>query len=276
MILCGVRYPGPSIEEIRSLTADELAANEKYKPIVATARNRFRLFRYFHRSYTDWEKAIQSHLRPGSFGVEEQHELDRLMFNLLTMGRALIDHFRQYYIQTFRHTAKEEDFKTFIALLETQSWAVAFFHDHRNYVQHCGLPITDYSKRMTHNSVVLSIEADAVYLSKVYDKWERSNLNGKQGKIDLIQLCEEYHVRLLQDFGTFIAKAFAHEFADAHNFYASLANEVWKKFPSSKIAIISSKEVRADELDLELIELPHNLLAELGIRHQKAASNQTI
>src|ERR1017187_421997 len=119
--LFGFRFGtgGINIHYIRELTDDEVLKYHEFTSIYAIARNRFLLFRILQGNYAEWEKFLLSCKRRESSAIDEMVELDRLMLNLLTSARALIDHFTQYYVQTFRNTPAQNDFNTLIERLNT-------------------------------------------------------------------------------------------------------------------------------------------------------------
>lgn len=192
-------------------------------------------------------------------------ELDRLLLNYLSAAKSLLDHFRQHWIQHYRRTENEADFKNYIAKLEKESWAFAFFQDLRNFTQHCGLPVGNYSRNATRNSVTLRIEADSVWLTDHYTDWEKSKLEPNRGKIDLIELIQEYQIRLTQDFGNFIAGAFAPSLLNAHRFFEGLTQEVAQANPGSEPSILTELSIDGSSYNFQFSSYPKNLLGSLGI-----------
>lgn len=107
-ILAGLKtQPKMQIHKVRELTEEEVNRSDEFMAVAAEARNRFRLFQILHLNYESWHSFTKSLLRPEDLGADETIELDRLMLNFLTSARALIDHFRQYYVRTYRNTVQE-------------------------------------------------------------------------------------------------------------------------------------------------------------------------
>ena len=265
-VLAAVTGPNFNIHGIRELSSEEQRKLEEYTKLTAQARSRFKLFTILQKNYREWWGYTRSLLTPGdNLESDEMLELDRLMLNFLSSAKSVIDHFRQEWIQAFRKTEKEALFAAYIKKLEDGCWAFAFFQDLRNFTQHCGLPIGNYSRNSNFSSVTLSISADSEWLIDHYSRWEKSQLTKEKGKLDLLKLCQDYFVRLHQDFGNFVAQAFAPKLLEAHNFFAGLSNEVKSTKPNGNIRIITALNVRSDGLDFEFIAPPEDLLGSLGI-----------
>jgi hypothetical protein len=265
-VLAVVTGPGINIHGIRELSEEEQNKLAAYTKLAASARNRFKLFTILKRNYSEWWKYTRSLLSPGDdLEPDEMLELDRLMLNFLSSAKSVLDHFKQEWIQAFRKTDKEEDFMKFLKRLEDGCWAFAFFQDLRNFTQHCGLPVGNYSRNTTTSSVTLAIQADSDWLIDHYSRWEKSKLTKAHGRLDLLDLCREYFIRLQQDFGNFVATAFAPNLLEAHNFLAGLANEATKDHPDGIYRIITQLDARPDGLNFQFTTPPSDLLGALGI-----------
>jgi hypothetical protein len=95
--------------------------------------------------------------------------------------------------------------------------------------------------------------------------WKKSKLTEAHGELDLIELTQDYYIRLTQDLGGFVAKAFAPTMLDAHNFFASLTHEVKEKFPNATIAIADSYSIQGNDIQASLRYPPADLFGSLGI-----------
>ena len=192
--LAGFRNDGAvSIRRLRALTEEEHRLYTDFLSITVKARNRFRMFKLLELNYRAWDTLIKALLRPETLHEDEMLELDRMLLNFLTSARALLDHFTQYYVQTHRGTPQEDKFRDYLETVIIKDWAFAFFQDFRNFIQHCGLGVCNYSKHVGHRSVELKVEADAVWLLQHYNRWACSKLQISHGKLDLITLVQEYY-----------------------------------------------------------------------------------
>lgn len=133
-------------------------------------------------------------------------------------------------------------------------------------MQHCGLPICNYSKNVTHRSVEIKVEADAEWLLSNYNGWDFSKLDRYHGRLDLIKLTEEYYQHLVHTVGPFLAKAFFPKIVDAHNFFARLSLEVTRAAPDHKMVFYSELSLPGNKLTVQTSHVPIDLFTEIGIQ----------
>ncbi len=263
---------------VRTLSSSDVRALRKHTQTAIQNRKRFQLFLIVKRNYAEWLRYTLALLKPiNGLSEDEQVELDRLLMNFLSSARALIDHFAQYHKQTFRKTADETKYADYLAKLEANSWAFAFFQDLRNFTQHCGLPVGNFSRHSSRYTVKLKIVTDAKWLldhSNPDRDWKKSKLKKTHGKLDLIELTQEYHARLLQDFGGFVAKAFGPSLIEAHEFFAQLAQNVQAACPGKSMAIATKYVVENNQIHAQLKQPPSNLFEDLGITVTKVPQKQ--
>lgn len=254
------------VEPVRELSEEEQEKIERFIKKAAHTRNRFKLFAILRRNYEQWWEFTRSLLTPGGdLVMDDMLELDRLLLNFQSAAKSAIDHFRQEWVQTYRGTPEEKRFQEFIERIEKTSWAFAFFQDLRNFTQHCGLPVGNYSRKTDAHSVILLVEADAEWLLKHHRNWNKSNLTKEKGRLDLIDLTREYFHYLHTDFGKFVSNAFAPDLIEIHNFFAALSNEVTSRFPEAEFKIVTKLEWSGNRCNLEFKSPPANLLGWIGI-----------
>ena len=257
------------IRLVRELTDEEQKNLKDFTTADSDARNRFKLFIILERNHQQWLNFVQS-LRADQEGLidDEMIELDRLQLNYQTAARSLLDHFRQHWKQTFKNTPSSGRLDALIENLEKNEWSFAFFQDLRNFTQHNGLPVGNYSRSRNSNGVMLQVQADSAWLierDRRGNSWTRSKLKKQHGKLDLVDLTARYHDCLRKDFGNFVAKAFAPELLPAHNFFARLAQEVTAADPKSTFKILERVSGAGDRLNLTYSMPPTDLLGSLGI-----------
>jgi hypothetical protein len=70
---------------------------------------------------------------------------NRLLFNLLTSGRTLIDHQETFLKKEYGKDSQEiKDFKSIASDIFDSSFEYRFTYKLRNYAQHCGFPISSF------------------------------------------------------------------------------------------------------------------------------------
>ena len=271
--LGGFRNDGTvSIHRLRALTKDEHRHYKEFLAITVKARNRFRMFKLLELNYRAWNSLIKALLRPETLHDDEMLELDRMLLNFLTTARALLDHFTQYYVQTYQGTSEENKFGDHLELLGTKNWAFGFFQDFRNFVQHCGLGVCNYSKHVGHRSVELKIEADADWLLHHYNGWACCKLQHSHGKLDLITLTQDYYHMLMHSVGPFLARAFFPKLVEAHNFFAIIGKEVNDAAPGHKAVLITDAKLLTPDgkkINLQMTELQTDVFAHIGIKVER-------
>lgn len=259
---------------IRDLTEDELSCHEHFQEPFSDAENRFTLFRILELNHRDWISYLHSLLSVGAKQkIDNRLRLNQLILNYLTVSYAITQHFQKSYMQKFRkNKQKLDEYDAFLDRLQKGCWAFCFFQDFRNYVQHCELPIGAFSRRESHTKVELSITHDAEILLRDYRDWGKSKLTKERGTLNLVDLLEHYHVRLIRDYASFVAKAFYPLLGQAHEFYATLTKEVHQVRPGYRMVFgsVSSKPNPdgTTELNMECLQVPNDVYAELGIERE--------
>lgn len=270
--LAGIQdRPAWHIQHVRELTSEEVDAAPKHSLVAAHARDRFLLFAILNRNFVAWDTYVHQIETVSAGFNEETLELNRLMSNYLSSARAVIDHFTQYYLHTYRRKPQEHDFEMFTQNLKATNWSYAFFQDFRNYVQHCGLPIGHFSGSSESGVRKVSIAVEAQALLKKYKGWEVSKLSLTHGSLNLVSLLATYHVALIGELGSFLANAFSPTLSCAHRFFADLHSEVVRVAPNHRAFVINKMHQKGSNLELTFELIPNDLFAELGFRIKGAA-----
>ena len=274
--LVGVTGPGIHVIPVRELTEEEVSKVADYATTSSDAKARFKLFTILSRNYAQWSDYIKS-LLVAINGLEEEQtvELDRLQLNFHSAAKATLDHFKQHWTQKHRKTGRKKEFLEFIGKLENTSWAFAFFQDLRNFTQHCGLPVGNYSRKVGLDSVKLKVECDSDWLVENYSGWEKSKLTKEHGNLDLLSLSREYYVYLQRDFGNFVATEFAPDLLEAHNFFVNLAAEVTEVNPRAKFNLVTSYSNVDDNINFQFSTPPADLLGSIGITLRSKPESKT-
>jgi hypothetical protein len=267
---------------IRDLTGDEIDTNQKYTPIIAEARNRLLLFRILDNNFKAWRQFLEEVLSPKfKEGGEISDELNRLLLNYLSCAYSIREHFEKSYQQRFRHDpVKKDGHDAFITKLCEASWPFAFFLDFRGYVQHVGLAVGRYDRRVEQASVSIEVAVDAKDLTSESRDWKRSKLDSSHGEIDLITNLQEFHIQMLQNYATYVVKTFFSDLFPASEFYRRLTEEVKTQDPFARMFFFPSEPKSTCEgtkttVEVNYIQVPNDLFAELNIQLVKKASGET-
>jgi hypothetical protein len=271
MKLVAFRANPTDFQPVRNLTDEELTAHRRFTKPFMEAENRFLLFRILELNYQEWISYIRSLLSIGGSKKDSRLKLNQLLLNYLTVSYSITQHFQTGYRQKFRNQSNMmERYDTFLERLHKSCWAFSFFQDFRNYVQHCELPIGAYSRTESRYKIELSITHDASLLLRNYKRWGKCALTAAHGTLDLIELLQDYHVRMIQDYATFVAKSFFPFLTEANQFYSALTNEALKKYPDHRMVFGEVMSTPNDDgtnaVNLNYSHVPNNVYSELGIQ----------
>jgi hypothetical protein len=250
---------------LRPISDNERKTIQRFLRETGEARDHFRLFRIFGANYDELVKVIsQGVLKIGLAPDDERIVFDRVFLNLLASGKAITDHFSKYLTAKFG-VQKRREFREYLKRLREASWAFAFMEDVRNYVQHQGLPIVDYTRSFSATSVKLSITINAEKLAVDTRAWPNSKLTAQHGTLEVFDLVSEYYLRISRDLANFLAKWLVPNFVEAHKFFATLAGEVKRAVPNGRVILLEQYVSANHKHSFSFIELPENVFGELGI-----------
>lgn len=259
---------------VRRLTDAEFEYDRSARPMVFEAASRFKLFRILALNYQEWTSYQRSLMSPGFNDPSFHITLDRLLFNFLATAYGLTEHFEMSYRQRHKKNQKMlERYNTFFTQMCERTWAVAFFMDFRDYVQHCALPIGRIHRNEYSHGISIAITHNAADLARHSRIWRRSKLSAERGELDLITLTTEYYQVLTHVYGNFMAEAFFPELKDAHAFYARLTCEVHQRHPTDQMVFVTGAEMKTANvlasLEVTITHPPNDVFGELGIKIEK-------
>ena len=268
-----------SVSDLRELTSDEVKLHSIYTPIVVEARNRLRLFKILAKNYDEWSAYIKRLLSADDIEHDDvQDELNRLILNYLTFAYTIREHFEVSYRQRFKKDVKKlEKYEAFIDRLCDKSWAFAFFSDFRGYVQHRGLAVGRFNRRVSRTQVQIEVAADASQLLSESREWKRSKLAPVRGTIDLVECLSEFQSQMLQNYALFVANMFFPELMPASDFYRRLADEVRANYPTATMIFLEGNAVAGSvdgkrTVKLKMALVPNDVFSELGIKVMQKAN----
>lgn len=230
--------PGP-ILDLRDLSVEELKLDAVYRPVVTEARSRFALFRILDQNFSEWSSYLNSLLSPNPLDDSAARlNLDRLLLNYLHGAYALRQHFETLFQQRLRtDDASQKKYKILVDQLCQTSWPFAFFLDFRHYLNHEGLAIGFFKRKLSPTSVSLEITLNAVELLNTTKDWPRSKLTAAKGLIEIAPFLRDLHTQLSQNYAAIVIKTFFPDLAPAADFYKKLAAEVREKHPTLTLAL---------------------------------------
>jgi len=247
-----------NVQDFRDLSAEELKQHALFKPVVAEARNRLALFRVLDDNYREWADCLTSLLHPGP--VDEAAvvlKLDRLLLNYLTCAHHVRAHFEASFQQRFRTDSTEQKkYKMLLDGLCQTSWPFSFFLDFRNYLQHQGLGLGFFKRKVTPTAVSLELTLNAAELLNTTKDWPRSKLVPAKGIIELTGLLREFHTQMMQKYSGIVISTLFAELTPAAEFYKKLAAEVRQKDPALAMGFSDNGKT---------VLTPNDLFAELGL-----------
>ena len=250
--------------DLRDLSAEELKQHALFKPVVAEAKNRLALFRVLDENYREWSDYLQTLLHPGSMDEEAVVlNLERLLLNYLTCAHHLRQHFETSFQQRFRTDSSEQKkYKMLLDGLTQSSWPFAFFLDYRNCVQHQGLALGFFKRKVTPTSVSLEITLNAAELLNTTKDWPRSKLAAPKGIMELVPLLRDFHTQMMQKYSGIVIQTLFTDLPAASEFYKKLAAEVRQKDANLTMALRTGEPTAVDN---KLVFVPNDLFVELGL-----------
>jgi hypothetical protein len=137
------------------------------------------------------------------------------------------------------------------------------------------LGIGRYNRKVGSDSVKIEIRACPKDLVEQSHSWSRSKLKREDPEIDLIQTIEEFHIRMLQDYGTYVVKTLYPELKKIAEFYKNLTKEVTKRYPDHRMVFlegepqVTERTASKKKFNLQIVAVPNDVYGELGIRIEK-------
>ena len=248
-----------NVLDLRDLSVEELKLDALFRPVVTDARARFALFRILDQNYLDWSNFLASLLSPLPLDdAAARLNLDRLLLNYFTCAHHLRQHFETLFQQRLRtDDASQKKYKMLVDQLAQTSWPFAFFLDFRHYLNHEGLALGFFKRKLSPTSVSLELTLNSVELLNATKDWPRSKLTAAKGLIEVAPLLRDIHTQLRQAYASIVVKTFFPDLAPAAEFYKKLSDEVRQKDPATAAAL--------RENETKLFPLPADLFAELGL-----------
>lgn len=265
------------IDSIRDLSEEEVSAHNTHTKVATEAQNRLALFRMLDTNYKEFRDFVDillsaTHKDDGHDG----ENLDRLLLNYLTFAYSIQCHFE---VSFNRRNKKDKEamlnHSEFLDRLCKACWPFAFILDFRGFVQHVGLGVGIFKRNVNRSSVTVRITADPKILTRESRDWKKSGLKPESPPVDLIDILHEFHIQMIQSYGSYVAKAFFPELVPASEFYLSLTEEVKRRDSEARMVFIENDPEVIDEgggkklINLNLILPPNDLFDELGIQHSK-------
>lgn len=214
----------------------------------------------------------QATLRPGvasnrhrmqEYMRETVQEMNRLLLNYLASFRTFVDHLETRYKRLERegHPCLA-DFKKMTAACYDTSFPYRFFYRLRNYVQHCGMPIS-FMNTAEHPgpdgkaTIDVSIGFDRDSLLGNYSEWSivKTDLQKQPQHMNLVPLLGEFRSRmqLVNLVALGLETSLAH---DSFGTLYNLVNEVQKQYPNGRPFIGRLVKAEGGQSELKEIGIP--------------------
>ncbi|WAC20915.1 hypothetical protein OVA24_05910 [Luteolibacter sp. SL250] len=264
-------------EEIRPLRSDEIEQHKEFTKGVSEARNRLSLFRMLEANYRQLRDYLDTLLcKTAEEDANSGEEIERLILNYLTFAYSIQEHFKVSLRRRFKKdTAKLDQYEAFLTKLCGACKPFAFVLDFRGYVQHVGLAVGHFNRQVTDTSVTIKITTDPARLCRESKDWKRSGLKSTDPTIDLVSTLREFHIQMLQSYGSYVATTFYPELVPASEFYDALTKEAKERDPDSTMVFIVEEPIVVREAggkisaNIKLLLPPNSLFHELGILRPK-------
>jgi len=204
-----------------------------------------------------------NHHRMPEYMRETVQEMNRLILNYLASFRTFIDHLETRYKRLDRegHPCLG-DFKKMTAACYDTSFPYRFFYKLRNYVQHCGMPISfmdtaEYPGPGGKPRIDVSIGFDRDSLLGNYSEWGnvKADLQKQPQRMNLIPLLGEFRSRmqLVRIVALGMETSLAH---DSFGILYNLVNEVQKEHPNGRPFIGRLVKVEGGQSELQEVGIP--------------------
>ena len=268
---------GNKAQLIRSLSEEDLRNLQLHNKMYFDARNRFLLFEIMKRNYGEWERFIKTLENPElRVRGDAMTELDRLMLNFLSSVNALFNHFKVHFSRVPLGDDSKKKFDGYVRNLEKTNANYAFFADLRDFVQHCGLPVSHMQRTQDcAGKIALTVTTEASCLvENCVDwrrAWRRSGLTKDSGSFDLVSMMKVLRQTLIEDFGKFTASIYGPPLIETHNFFATLDIEAEKALgDGAQMVVVDSFASQpggngAVHFQIETSFLPRDVFKEVGI-----------
>jgi hypothetical protein len=171
----------------------------------------FQIFLLNHNEFIDFALSDSKLLFENSLSITGNKDnynkhflnLNRIFLNYLTSFKTLLDHIETTIKRKFGKSSKEvENFKDVTANLFDNFFAYRFIYKLRNYAQHCGLPIDEFSISATMVSdnkfkTEYLIDFNCVTLLKKFTEWGKVKQDlERYNKISIFPILDEMRIAI--------------------------------------------------------------------------------
>lgn len=173
------------LDYIQEIDNDTFESIEKSIRIVDEVHNSMDLFLILRNNYfeiadfqeTHAEKFIKNIKDPLNIAKEDytrlKIEINRIVQNYLSSVRMFIDHCDANLNRRFGKESTEYlDFKKTLSEFYNNTFEYRFIYKLRNFCQHCGLPVSDFSIDNYQDFITLELNFNSEYLLNEYDSWK--------------------------------------------------------------------------------------------------------
>lgn len=173
------------LDYIQEIDEDKYISIKKSIGIVDEVHNSMDLFLILHNNYneianfqeTHIEKFIKNIDKPLNIHKDDytrlKIETNRVVQNYLSSVRMFVDHCDANLNRRFgKESAEYLDFKQTLSKFYDNNFEYRFVYKLRNFCQHCGLPVSDFSIDNHQDFITLELNFNSKYLLSEYDSWK--------------------------------------------------------------------------------------------------------
>lgn len=197
-----------TINAIEGMDADELSQYRKDKRSIAEYYESVRLTQSVRLNLQEFLEIVVHYggefLETRQMGEQQLDEislnLSRLLFNILSMFRAFLDHSTTSLSREFGKNSEQLDqWKSKLSNLYDESNEYRFFYKLRNYAQHVGVPPIQisFSDSVKECGISFGLELSRDVLLEQHDVWGavvRADLESSPEKISIINYLQEWSI----------------------------------------------------------------------------------
>jgi hypothetical protein len=173
------------LDYIQEIDEDKYISIKKSIGIVDEVHNSMDLFLILQNNYNEIANFQENHIEKFIKNINEplninrddytrlKIEINRVVQNYLSSVRMFVDHCDANLNRRFRKESAEYlDFKKTLSKFYDNNFEYRFIYKLRNFCQHCGLPVSDFSIDNHQDFITLELNFNSEYLLSEYDSWK--------------------------------------------------------------------------------------------------------
>ncbi|MDO6600253.1 hypothetical protein [Tenacibaculum sp. 1_MG-2023] len=173
------------LDYIQEIDEDKYISIKKSIGIVDEVHNSMDLFLILQNNYNEIANFQETHIEKFIKNINEplnihkddytrlKIEINRVLQNYLSSVRMFVDHCDANLNRRFgKESAEYLNFKQTLSKFYDNNFEYRFIYKLRNFCQHCGLPVSDFSIDNYQDFITLELNFNSEYLLSEYDSWK--------------------------------------------------------------------------------------------------------